>query len=143
MKRLYYILLFPCFSTFQGTAQNIDLKISFNDAVIKTSKIVNHNEELPLSKIKEELSDVLTQLQQKAYLTATFDSIIIDSSHYHAYINLGKTYQWTSLTNKNIDEEILSKIGFRDKLYNNRPFNEKQLTNFFKKIIIYYYWMGA
>ena len=77
-------------------------------------------------------------IQQNAFLTATTDSIIIDSNFYHVFIHLGKTYKWTSLTNKNIDEEILSKIGFRDKLYNNKPFNESQLKNFFKKIILFY-----
>ena len=138
MKPTLYISLFLCISSFQLVAQNIELKISFNDTIVKTSKLIQYNKELSLPEIKEELSNTLKQLQQKAYLTATFDSIIIDSSYYHAYINLGKTYRWTSLTNKNIDEEILSKIGFRYKLYNDKPFNAKELRNFFQKIITFY-----
>jgi outer membrane protein assembly factor BamA len=138
LKQTLYIFLFFCTCLFKLNAQNIDLKISFNDTILKPSKLVDFNEELALPQIKKELSNVLAQLQQQAYLTATFDSIIIDSTHYHAFIDLGKTFQWTSLTNKNIDEEVLSKIGFRDKLYNNRPFNARQLKNFFKKIITYY-----
>ena len=67
---------------------------------------------------------------------ARLDSISIDSNHYNAHFNLGKTFKWSTLSNKNIDEEILSKIGFRDKLYNNKPFNQKQLGNLYKKVIV-------
>lgn len=132
------LLLLVTFFLASVSAQKIELKISFNDTLIKTSKLIDYNNSLELSELKSELSNTLKQLHQKAFLIATTDSIIIDSSHYHVFIHLGKIYKWTSLTNKNIDEEILSKIGYRDKLYNNRPFSEKQLKNFFKKVILFY-----
>ncbi len=140
MKSKLYIPLI-ILVTFVNTtirAQKIDLLVSFNDTILKASKFINYNNSLTLPELNSELSDVLNQLHQEAYLTATTDSMVVDSSHYHVFIHLGKTYQWTSLTNKNIDEEILSKIGFRDKLYNNRPFSEKQLKNFFNKVILFY-----
>jgi len=105
---------------------------------MKTTKLIAYNKEITQSEIKNEILTVLNQLQQKGYLTASLDSIIIDSNYFNTYIKIGKTYQWTSLTNKNIDEEILSKLGFRNKLYNNKSFNTKQLQNFFQKIITYY-----
>ncbi|PCI94778.1 MAG: hypothetical protein COB15_13475 [Flavobacteriales bacterium] len=114
------------------------MKISFNDTTLKTSKLIDYDEKVTLQSLKNEITSSLNQLQQKGFLTSTTDSIIIDSSFHHIYLHLGKTYQWTSLTNKNIDEEILSKLGFRDKLYYNKPFNKKQIQNFFKKVIIYY-----
>ena len=138
MKLKTYILLLLLFTLLNSKAQKIELKISFNDTVLKTNKLINYNSNIRLASLKNELTIILNQLQQNAFLTATTDSIIIDSNFYHVFIHLGKTYKWTSLTNKNIDEEILSKIGFRDKLYNNKPFNESQLKNFFKKIILFY-----
>ena len=138
MKFKAYISVLLIFTFINVNAQKIEFKISFNDTTLKTSKLIDYNKFLNLPQLKNELSDVLSQLHQKAFLIATTDSIIIDSSHYHVFIHLGKTYKWTSLTNKNIDEEILSKIGFRDKLYNNKPFNEKRLKNFFRKIILFY-----
>lgn len=69
---------------------------------------------------------------------ASLDSIAIDSNYYNAFFKLGKTFKWSTLSNQNIDEEILSKIGFRDKLYNSKPFNQKQLSNLYKKVIIHY-----
>jgi outer membrane protein assembly factor BamA len=119
-------------------AQKIELKVSFNDTLLKPSKLIHYNNTLNLPGLKNELTNIFSQLHQNSYLVSTTDSILVDSSFYHVYIHLGKTYKWTSLTNKNIDEEILSKIGFRDKLYNNKPFNEKQLKSFFNKIILFY-----
>ncbi|PCJ23912.1 MAG: hypothetical protein COA97_10770 [Flavobacteriales bacterium] len=140
MKIITYILIFFLFilSSASVIAQKIELKISFNDTLLKTSKLIEYNNNLGLPALKNELSSILNQLHQKAFLVASTDSIIVDSSYYHVYIHLGKTYKWTSLINKNIDEEILSKIGFRDKIYNDRNFNEKQLQNFFKKVILFY-----
>ncbi len=131
------LLLFTLFNV-SVNAQKIELKVSFNDTVLKTTKLIDYNSNLNLSELKNELSNVLNQLHQKAYLISSTDSIIVDSSYYHVFIHLGKTFKWTSLTNKNIDEEILSKIGFRDKLYNDSPFSERQLKNFFRKVILFY-----
>ncbi len=138
MKPKYYILILFLFSLFRINAQKIELNISFNDSTIKTSKLIDYNKISTIQSLNKEITSCLTQLQQKGLLTSTTDSIIVDSSYYHVYLHLGKTYKWVSLANKNIDEEILSKIGFRDKLYNNRPFNEKQIQFFFKKVIHYY-----
>lgn len=138
LKLRYYISLLFISALLNVNAQKIELKVSFNDTTLKTSKLIDYNELINLQQLKNELSNILLQLHQKAFLTASTDSITIDSSYYHIYIQLGKAYKWTTLTNKNIDEEILSKIGFRDKLYNNKPFNENQLKNFFKKVILFY-----
>lgn len=141
MKLILYIpalVILALLFNLKATSQKIELKISFNDTVVKTAKLINYNQNIGLPTLKNEISNTLNQLHQQAFLLATTDSIVVDSSHYHIYLHLGKTFKWTSLTNKNIDEEILSKIGFRDKLYNNRPFSEKQLKSFFKKIILFY-----
>jgi outer membrane protein assembly factor BamA len=138
LKLKKYIVIVLLFSLLKISAQKIELNISFNDTILKTSKLITYNKTSTLKNLKVETTSVLKQLNQKGYLTSTTDSIIIDSSYFHIYIQLGKTYKWTSLTNKNIDEEILSKLGYRDKLYNNKPFNEKQIQNFFNKVILYY-----
>ncbi|MGB0881779.1 MAG: POTRA domain-containing protein [Vicingaceae bacterium] len=138
MKSFYPILILLTLGTTCVSAQKIDLSIAFNDTLLKSNKIINYQKEININELNDELSNVLSQLQQQAFLMATLDSIIIDSSYYKTYINLGKTFKWNTLTNKNIDEEVLSKIGFRDKLYNNKPFSKKQLQNFFRKIILYY-----
>jgi len=138
LKLKLSILFLSIVTTLIVSAQTIELKVSFNDTTLKTTKLIDYNNQLALSGLKSELTSILNQLHQKAYLVASTDSIIVDSTHYHVFIHLGKTYKWTSLTNQNIDEEILSKVGYREKLYNNKPFSERQLKNFFKKIILFY-----
>jgi outer membrane protein assembly factor BamA len=138
LKFKHYILAFLLFSIAEIYAQNIELKFSFNDTTVTTAKLIRYEKNSTIPLLKTVISSSLNQLQQKGFLTVTTDSIIVDSSFYHIFLHLGKTYKWTSLTNKNIDEEILSKLGFRDKLYNNKPFNEKQLQNFFNKVLLYY-----
>jgi outer membrane protein assembly factor BamA len=138
LKFKLHIFIILLFSFSEIYAQEIELKISFNDSTIKTSKLISYNEISTLQNLKTDIISSINQLQQQGFLTSTADSIIVDSSLYHVHLHLGKTYKWTSLTNQNIDEEILSKLGFRDKLYNDKPFDRKQLQSFFKKVILYY-----
>jgi outer membrane protein assembly factor BamA len=138
LKFKHYILAFLFFSFSEIDAQSIELKFSFNDTTLETSKLIRFENVSTVPQLKTVISATINQLQLKGFLTATTDSIIVDSSLYHIFLHLGKTYKWTSLTNKNIDEEILSKLGFRDKLYNKKPFKEKQLQHFFNKVLIYY-----
>ena len=139
MKRLHYILLLPfCIFLNNAFCQKITLNITFNDTILKSSKFISFNKNIDQIQLKSELTNYLNQSHQKGFLMARLDSISIDSNHYNAHFNLGKTFKWSTLSNKNIDEEILSKIGFRDKLYNNKPFNQKQLGNLYKKVITHY-----
>ena len=139
MKQIKYILTFICCTLYLSLfSQKIELNILFNDTTLKASKFINYNNELELSSLKAELKNNLNQLHQKGYLMSSIDSIITDSTYYIAYYKLGQTFKWSTLSNQNIDEEILSKIGFRDKLYNNKPFNQQQLSNLYKKVITHY-----
>lgn len=139
MKRLHYILLLTlCIFLNNSFCQKITLNITFNDTTLKASKFISFNKNINQLELKSELTNYLNQTHQKGFLMARLDSISIDSNYYNANFYLGKTFKWSTLSNKNIDEEILSKIGFRDKLYNNRPFSQKQLGNLYKKVITHY-----
>jgi len=139
LKLTKNILTFICFVlSVSAFSQKIELNILFNDTALKASKLINYNNELELSSLKSELKNNLNQLHQKGYLMCSIDSITADSLHYTVYYKLGQTFKWSTLSNQNIDEEILSKIGFRDKLYNNKPFNQKQLSNLYEKVITHY-----
>jgi hypothetical protein len=116
----------------------IELNILFNDTAIKSSKVIIYSKYINLSALKSEISQVINQLNSKAYLTASLDSILVDSTKYTAYLHLGDQFKWSYLKPVNIDEEVLSKIGFRDKVFNNKPFNQRQLANFLNETINHY-----
>ena len=139
LKKLALILLlFISFGAATGFSQKIELAVFFNDTIIKPSKVITSNKFFDVNLLNIELNNIINELNSKAFLSASVDSIIVDTTFYKTYIHLGKTYQWSYLTPKNIDEEILSKIGFRDKVFNNKPFNKNQLQTFFYRIINQY-----
>lgn len=138
LKKLSLILFFISLGITNSFSQKIELSVLFNDSTIKPSKIITQNKYFDVSLLNSELNKTIVELNSKAYLTASIDSIIVDTSFYKAYIHIGKSYKWSYLNPVNVDEEVLSKIGFRDKVFNNKPFNKNQLNSFIFRIINHY-----
>lgn len=134
-------LIFLLLVAFASTAQNINLTIQFNDTLLTSKQqkeLFTFNTNTTLTNLKNELININKQLSSQAFLTHSLDSILVDSTNFTAYYHLGKQYKWAILRTRTIDEGVLSKVGFRDKIYNNKPFNQKQLTNFYEKVISFY-----
>ncbi len=87
---------------------------------------------------EKELANVLFSCYDNAFLTASYDSLIFDSLKVKAYLSFGLQYKWAHLKNKNIDEGVLSEIGFREKLYKNQPVYFKEVKRIQEKLISYY-----
>ena len=127
--------------TFLFWAQNKKVKVIINDTILSSKQqkeLLSTSTNSSFINIYNIIKNINQQLYKNAYLTAHIDSIISDSTTYFLHYHLGKQIKWTNLTTKTIDEGILSKIGFRDKIYNNRPFNQNQLKRFFDKVISFY-----
>lgn len=132
------LLLFT-YST--SLAQNKKVSVIFNDTILSSKQqkeLLSTSTNSSFINLNAAIKNITTQLYQNAYLTAHIDSIISDSTTYFLHYHLGKQIKWANLTTKTIDEGILSKIGFRDKIYDNRPFNQNQLKRFFDKVISFY-----
>ncbi|MBA3972073.1 MAG: hypothetical protein H0X46_08005 [Bacteroidetes bacterium] len=86
----------------------------------------------------KELQNVLLICYDNAYLAAAFDSIHTDSLTMKAYLSLGAEYKWAVLSKGNVDEGVLSEIGFREKLYSNKPISYKNVKRLQEKLITYY-----
>lgn len=132
------LLLFTYSTSF---AQNKKVKVIFNDTILslkQQKELLSTSTNSSFININNTVKNINQQLYKNAYLTAHIDSIISDSTTYFLHYHLGKQIKWANLTTKTIDEGILSKIGFRDKIYNNRPFNQNQLKRFFDKVISFY-----
>ena len=69
---------------------------------------------------EKEMRRVLVTLWNDAYLAARYDSLVQDSVSLTAYLDPGVKYQWARLKKGNVDEGILSDIGFREKLWRGR-----------------------
>jgi outer membrane protein assembly factor BamA len=73
-----------------------------------------------------QLNEVLVALWNQSYLAARFDSIRQDSVSMTAFLDPGAKYEWAHLEKGNVDEGILSDIGFREKNWRNRPLKFKE-----------------
>lgn len=85
-----------------------------------------------------ELHTVLFTLYDEGYLSATIDSIVQDSMNMHAWLKHGDVFHWVNLYRGNADEAALSQTGYRDKLYSNRTFNNKELSLLMNKLLSWY-----
>ncbi|HRG37263.1 MAG TPA: BamA/TamA family outer membrane protein [Bacteroidia bacterium] len=86
----------------------------------------------------KELQRLLFVAFDNAYLTAEYDSLKEDSTSLTAYLNFGKQYKWASLRKGNVDEGVLSQIGFREKLYRNKPVYFKDVKRAQELLIRYF-----
>ncbi len=74
------------------------------------------------------LKEALSQLHNQTYLEASMDTLLRQDSVYTAFLHVGPPYSWAMLRNGNVDEGLLSQIGYRERLYRNKPFSTKGIA---------------
>jgi len=74
-----------------------------------------------------ELQNILQQLYNKAYLEASIDTILQLDSIFMALLHIGKPYELVALRVDSVDESVLNQAGFRQKVFQNKPFSTSQL----------------
>lgn len=128
-----YFFLFALSVKAQG---QIELKIETSDQQSLPQKLSTTSFKTEYQ-IHLTLKEYLNNIQSKGYLSASIDSISGDSLHKTAHLHIGEKYEWVTLNTDQVDEEILSRTGFRDKQYLNKPFNPKQVSTFFNDALTY------
>ena len=132
------VLLFVFSSSILVAQKNYTLDIqSINDAAL-LKKIPFKKQFLTKSDRDKELQNVLFACFDNAYLTANYDSLQTDSLSLKAYLSFGAQYKWANLKKGNVDEGVLSEIGFREKIYSNKPVYYKSVKRVQEKLITYY-----
>ncbi len=88
--------------------------------------------------IDRELNKVYVSLVNEGYISASIDSIRNDSLAYTAYLTTGKKYKWIALSYQKKDVAIISKLGYNERFFTNKPFKYNELSRLMEKIIIHY-----
>lgn len=83
------------------------------------------------------LQATMAALYKDGHIAASVDSFYQDSLSLSAYIRTGGRYKWALLERGNVEDYILSRSGFRDKLYYSRPFNIREVNKLFTRVITY------
>lgn len=138
-KKQFLVILLSLFSIISSAQDSLKLKIISID---KTQDFITENLEYKtdfsqVQNIQYSLNDIVTKLQNKAYLTASVDSLSRNGNTFTAFLFVGEPYKWAKLENGNIDDLFLAKIGFREKLYQNKPFDYSQVVKLKKALLDY------
>ncbi len=75
------------------------------------------------------------QLQAKGYVTASIDSIHFDSSFARMVLFAGELYRWAIIDASTIESELLDAVGWREKLFVNKPINFSQVQLLQEKML--------
>lgn len=116
----------PCRVQFSGATEDVTLfNKYFEQPICDTARLKGH------------LDKTLMTLQGRGYLLANYALKSIDTSQVNADVFAGPKYKWASLSAGNTPEIILSKIGFRERFYNDKPFKIQELDKLIRKIVAY------
>ena len=114
------------------------LKIVNTDSQAVFKKISFKKQVTSKEFILTETNKIYVSLVNEGYISASIDSIKQDSTTYTAFINAGEKYKWVNLRYAKKDQGIISKLGYNERFFANRPFKFTDLARFMEKLIVYY-----
>ena len=119
--------------------QNYELSIKWLGETPKNLKEKLNIDTKPIDSLTaiQELRTTLLKLQSQAFLEASIDSFFVEDSIFTVYFYLGKTYEWANMTNGNVEKTFLEQVGFREKLYQNKPFNYRDVVKMQERLLEY------
>ena len=115
-----------------------NLKIINTDSAIVFKNINYKKQHNNVDFINKEINKIYISLVDEGYISASVDSIKNDSLNYAAYVSAGKKYKWITLKYNQKDQGIVSKLGYNERFFSNRPFKFIELSRFMEKIVTYY-----
>ncbi len=83
------------------------------------------------------LQDAVFQLHANAYLEASVDTLVWSENRAVAFLHVGAGYAWVDLDPSGVAPGFLSRIGYREKNYRNRPFSYKRLVRLQQSLLEY------
>ncbi len=137
VKHILLLLLLPL-STFANDTLTLQLTIIDESQKNIVKQIDYETTHFQVPTLQKTLNNIVTDLQSQAYLTASIDSVSRKGNEFQAFLFVGEQYRWATLNTTNIDELLLAKIGFREKLYQEKVFDYQQVTDLKNAILDYY-----
>jgi len=124
---LTIIFILTSFTGLFSQHEKIKLVIYLTEEDKKAEKILNYQTTFrdSLSVVKE-LQKVIFSFQNASYILASFDSIQHRNDSIFAFLNPSYPFKWAELRTGNVNDNILSKIGYREKFYHNSNFSYKE-----------------
>ena len=119
------------------TQAGIELKIITTNQKPLPENFSNSQPYNTIYEIQLAVKNYISDIQKQGYLSASLDSMVGDTLVQTAHVFIGQKFEWTILHTDSVDEEILSRTGFRDKQFSEKPFNPDQVSQFFNDALSY------
>jgi outer membrane protein assembly factor BamA len=74
-------------------------------------------------------------LQSKGFVTASVDSVRYDSASARIVLFLGQLYRWAVLDARSVEPAILDAVGWREKMFANKPIDFVQVQDWEEQIL--------
>jgi outer membrane protein assembly factor BamA len=129
--RYYFIPICLCLTVFYNSALAQEKTLIFNFQETSRTVICDSTE------IEKTLSREMIAFVNQGYLTSSFELSSLKSDTIEAIIDLGNQYEFAYLSKGNVHEGVLSRINFRDKIYNNKPFKRTDVSALLERILIW------
>lgn len=84
-----------------------------------------------------ELEKVIQTLHQGPYLKANYTQVLYRKDSLIVDFKLGKSYAWKKLYRGNLEPNLASSVGFKEKYYQGKDFDNKELEALKSRILDY------
>lgn len=135
-RPIYCLLILALKTTILAQSYRLKMVNADNKAVFKELRYKEKHSSY--SDCEKEISNVIAQLHFKGYLLAGADSVKHDSLNVICFLNIGQKFKWANLKKGNVDMEVMSSLGYYEKLYTNATFNYTGVAKLIEKTISYY-----
>jgi outer membrane protein assembly factor BamA len=86
--------------------------------------------------ITEYVFNLVSQLQEKGYVTASVDSLQTKGDSTFIQLYTGNLYRWAQLNTVGIDEKLLDAVGWRPKMFDNKPMDFLQVQSWQERFLV-------
>ncbi|MGB0840430.1 MAG: POTRA domain-containing protein, partial [Chitinophagales bacterium] len=106
---------------------------------ISLSRLSKYDKNYPNNQASEKaLAQIIRDLVNKGYLAASVDSILQDSIGTKAWLYVGNTYQLNRLGQGNVPKEVLDKVGYKARFFEETTLQFDQIEQLQESLLIHY-----
>ncbi len=87
--------------------------------------------------LKKNLNELLQQLQARSYLAASVDRLTRNGKVFAAQLHVGAAYKWAKLKSAAVEEAFLDRVGFKERLFERKPFHYVELRKIQEALLVY------
>jgi len=125
------LIFIPTFSQ----TEKLSLFLVITDSETKQEAMLSGSVPLDSLSIHKRLTDLLDEMFQDGYLSASIDSTIKETGTITAFFHKGVKFSWAKVSFDSIDPEVLRKAGININKYKNKKIDPGQLISDQKKLV--------